>query len=210
MATRPCLFEGRKRTRLAEDGIKKLKENADALISIPGENMFHMTAQTVTLPGLFSSMDIMLASHYGQIIDSVNKLIHTEGVINLDLDDVASVIKDCGDAVISVGRASGEKRAALAACAALLTPLPERTLDGAGKLLLSIAGGANTELPEIIEINEYITNAIDREKGDCIWGYNIDESLGDSLEVMLIATNFDSYASGRAGNAIREIREASE
>ena len=195
IVTRPFLFEGRKRAKQAEEGIEKLREHVDALITIPNEKLLQIVDKNTTMTDAFLMADEILM----QGVQGITDLVKSPGEINLDFSDVTTIMQSGGEALMGIGQASGDRRAAQAAQAAISSPLLEIPIDGAKKVLLNVTGGASLTLVEANEAAKYITEAADPE-ADIIWGLAIDETMGDSIRITVIATGFGpskNVASGR-------------
>ncbi|MCL1848321.1 MAG: cell division protein FtsZ [Clostridiales bacterium] len=185
IVTRPFLFEGKKRARQAEDGIAKLRESVDALITIPNEKLLQIVDKNTTMTDAFLMADEVLM----QGVQGITDLVKSPGDVNLDFADITTVMKDGGEALMGIGQANGEKKAAQAAQAAISSPLLEIPIDGAKRVLFNITGGAGLTLSEVNEAAYLITEAADPE-AEVIWGQAIDEELNDSIRITVIATGF--------------------
>lgn len=185
IVTRPFLFEGKKRAHQAEEGIARLREHVDALITIPNEKLLEIVDKNTTMTEAFLMADEVLM----QGVQGITGLVKSPGVVNLDFADITSVMKDGGEALMGIGQASGEKKALQAAQAAISSPLLEIPIDGARRVLFNITGGANLTLNEVNEAANMIRSAADPE-ADVYWGQTIDEDLSDSIRVTVIATGF--------------------
>jgi len=187
VVTKPFLFEGARRRVQAEEGIEKLKENVDTLIIIPNQRLMDVVKKDQTLLDAFKTADSVL----GQGVQSISDLITIPGLVNVDFADVKSVMTNAGSALMGVGRSSGEKRAIIAANAAISSPLLEVSIDGAKGILFNIAGGENLTLSEINEASSIITQSADPD-ANIIFGTTIREDLGDDIQISVIAAGFDS------------------
>jgi len=187
VVTKPFLFEGARRRVQAEEGIEKLKENVDTLIIIPNPRLMDVVKKDQTLLDAFKTADSVL----GQGVQSISDLITIPGLVNVDFADVKSVMTNAGSALMGVGRSSGEKRAIIAANAAISSPLLEVSIDGAKGILFNIAGGENLTLSEINEASSIITQSADPD-ANIIFGTTIREDLGDDIQISVIAAGFDS------------------
>ncbi len=185
IVTRPFLFEGRKRARQAEEGIAKLRESVDALIAIPNEKLLQIVDKNTSIADAFLMADEVLM----QGVQGITDLVKSPGEVNLDFADVTTVMKEGGEALMGIGQASGEKRAVQAAQAAISSPLLEMAIDGARRVLLNITGGSNLTLMEVNEAANLIIEAADPE-AEIIFGQAIDDCLGDSIRITVIATGF--------------------
>jgi cell division protein FtsZ len=187
VVTKPFSFEGTKRRRAAEEGIERLRENVDALITIPNERLLQMVDPKTTVTEAFKIADDVLRQGIGGISD----LIIKPGIINLDFADVKTIMKDAGSALMAIGHGVGETRCIDAAREAIESPLLEMNIQGATGVLYNITGGSNLTLMETSEAAEIIRAAVD-EDAEIIYGTSIDPSLGDSITITLIATGFDN------------------
>ncbi len=186
VVTKPFDFEGSRRRRSAEDGINNLREQVDALITIPNERLIHMVDPRTPLTEAFQMADDVLR----QGIAGISDLITKPGVINLDFADVKTIMSDAGSALMAIGTGSGESRCADAARQAISSPLLEMDIQGATGVLYNIAGGADLTLHETNEAAAIIQAAA-HEDAEIIYGTSIDETLGDTVMITLIATGFD-------------------
>lgn len=186
VVTKPFLFEGARRRVQAEEGIEKLKENVDTLIVIPNQRLMDVAKKDQTLLDAFKMADSVL----GQGVQSISDLITIPGLVNVDFADVKSVMTNAGSALMGVGRAAGEKRAIIAANAAVSSPLLEISIEGARGILFNIAGSKNLTLTEINEASSIITQSADPD-ANIIFGTTIREDLGDDIQISVIAAGFD-------------------
>ncbi|WP_227767091.1 cell division protein FtsZ [Zhaonella formicivorans] len=186
VVTRPFTFEGRKRADQAEKGILEFRSKVDTLIVIPNDRLLQVADKQTSITEAFRIADDVLR----QGVQGISDLIAVPGLINLDFADVKTIMKDTGSALMGIGRASGEKRAAEAAKMAISSPLLETSIEGAKGVLLNITGGGNLGLFEVNEAAEIISSAADPE-ANIIFGAVIDESLQDEIRVTVIATGFD-------------------
>src|ERR687887_2724820 len=147
VVTRPFTFEGRRRANQAEDGIAELREEVDTLIVIPNDRLLSISDRQVSVLDAFKSADQVLLSG----VQGITDLITTPGLINLDFADVKSVMSEAGTALMGIGEASGENRAAEAARRAISSPLLEATIDGARGLVFNISGSSDLKLLEVHE-----------------------------------------------------------
>ncbi len=186
VVTRPFAFEGKRRARQAEDGIRVLSDKVDTLIIIPNDRLLQVVEKRTSLIEAFKVADDVLR----QGVQGITDLITVPGLINLDFADVRAVMKNAGSALMGIGVASGESRAVEAARAAISSPLLEASIEGAKGILLNITGGSDLGLFEINEAAEIISGAADAEC-NIIFGAVIDGGLGDEVRVTVIATGFD-------------------
>jgi cell division protein FtsZ len=186
VVTKPFLFEGSQRSRQAEDGIDGLGAQVDTLIVIPNEKLLGIVERRTSILDAFRMADDVLR----QGVQGITDLITIPGLINLDFADVRTIMHDAGSALMGIGSASGESRAAEAAKAAISSPLLEKSVEGATGILLNITGGSDLGLFEVNEAAEIIQSAAASDS-NIIFGAVIDESGGDDLRVTVIATGFD-------------------
>ena len=187
VVTKPFLFEGARRRVQAEEGIEKLKENVDTLIIIPNQRLMDVVKKDQTLLDAFKTADSVL----GQGVQSISDLITIPGLVNVDFADVKTVMTNAGSALMGVGRSSGDKRAIIAANAAISSPLLEVSIEGARGILFNIAGGESLTLSEINEASSIITQSADPD-ANIIFGTTIREDLGEDIQISVIAAGFDN------------------
>lgn len=188
VVTRPFDFEGNRRSRSAEEGVTQLRDNVDALITIPNERLLSMVDPKTSVTDAFQIADDVL--HQG--IAGISDLITKPGMINLDFADVRTIMRDAGSALMAIGYGEGENRTITAAKQAIESPLLETSIQGATGVLYNISGGKNLTLLETSEAAEIIRAAVD-EDAEIIYGTSIDEALGDAVKITLIATGFDEH-----------------
>lgn len=187
VVTKPFGFEGRKRNQQADRGIQALKDEVDSLITIPNDRLLQVVEKNTAFNDAFRIADDILR----QGVQGISDLIAVPGVINCDFADVQTVMKNTGSALMGIGKAKGDSRAAEAARLAISSPLLETSIEGARGVLFNISGGSNLTLFEINEAAEIIHQSADVE-ANIIFGANIDESLEDEVRVTVIATGFDA------------------
>ncbi|MDX6408684.1 MAG: cell division protein FtsZ [Gaiellaceae bacterium] len=197
VVTRPFAFEGRKRAEQAERGVDQLRDRVDTLIVIENDRLLQVVERQTSVVEAFGMADDILR----QGVQGITDLITEPGLVNLDFADVRTIMRDAGSALMGIGRASGENRAAEAARIAVSSPLLEASIEGATGILLNITGGSEIGLFEVNEAAEVVTGAAD-QNANVIFGAVIDDSLGGEVQVTVIATGFG----GRGGR--RRRREA--
>jgi cell division protein FtsZ len=198
VVTRPFAFEGRRRAEQAEVGIQSLRERVDTLIVIENDRLLQVVEKRTPVTEAFRMADDILR----QGVQGITDLITVPGLVNLDFADVRTIMRDAGSALMGIGTAAGEKRAAEAATAAVSSPLLETTLDGATGVLLNITGPPDIGLFEVNEAAEVVTGHAD-PNANVIFGAVIDESLKDDVRVTVIATGFGgARRRRRAGSAL--------
>ena len=186
VVTKPFAFEGKRRRAQAEKGIEFLTQKVDTII-IPNDKLLQVVDKKCSLSDAFRTADDVLR----QGIKGISDLIQVPGLINLDFADVKTIMTEQGEALMGIGVGEGENRAADAAKMAINSPLLETSIDGAKGILLNISGSANLSLFEINEAAEIISEAADPD-ANIIFGSVIDESLGDTVQITVVATGFNS------------------
>lgn len=186
IVTKPFKMEGVPRLRNAEMGIAQLKDSVDTLIVIPNQRLLDVCSEETTLREAFRVADDVLL----QATRGISDLIAMPGEVNLDFNDVRTVMRQGGDALMGTGTANGEGRAFQAAEAAIRSPLLEDlSIDGARFVLINIAAGSDLKLFEVDESVSTVTKAVGSE-ANIIWGTVLDDGLSDELRVTVIATGF--------------------
>src|SRR3989344_55813 len=186
VTTKPFFFEGSHRMKIAEKGIEDLAKEVDAIIIIPNDKLLQLADQNTNFKDAFASCDDVLR----QAVEGISDLITTPGIINVDFADIRAIMSDAGSALMGIGLASGEGRAAKAALQAINSPLLEVSIHGAKGVLFAISGGDDLTIHEIQEAAKIITESIDKD-AKVIFGTIRDEKLKKGeLKVTVIATNF--------------------
>jgi len=184
VVTRPFSFEGKKRSKVAEEGIELLKKVVDTAITIPNDRLRGLASKKATLMEMFVRADEILLHSVKGITD----LIMLPGVVNLDFADVRTTMSKAGMALMGIGIASGENRAVEAAEKAISHPLLEDIpIKGAKGVLMNITASSNMEFEEVAEASEFIHSEVG-EDAEIFWGTSVDDSLGDEMRVTVIAT----------------------
>jgi cell division protein FtsZ len=193
VVTKPFQFEGVRRMRIADAGIEELQASVDTLIVIPNQNLFRVANEKTTFADAFAMADQVLYSGVACITDLMVK----EGLINLDFADVRAIMREMGKAMMGTGEAGGDKRALMAAEAAIANPLlDEVSMKGARGLLISITGGSDLTLYEVDEAASRIRQEVD-EEANIILGATFDQSLDGVVRVSVVATGIDKPALAR-------------
>ncbi len=200
VVTRPFSFEGRRRSQQAEQGIEDLRDRVDTLIVIENDRLLQVVEKKTSIVDAFKMADDVLR----QGVQGITDLITIPGLVNLDFADVRTIMRDAGSALMGIGAASGENRAAEAARIAVSSPLLEATLEGATGILLNITGGTELGLFEVHEAAEVVTNAAD-QNANVIFGAVIDEAVGDEVRVTVIATGFGAARASRRRRAATPV-----
>ena len=201
VVTKPFAFEGRRRAEQAEIGIQNLRDRVDTLIVIENDRLLQVVEKKTPVTEAFRIADDILR----QGVQGITDLITVPGIVNLDFADVRTIMRDAGSALMGIGVASGENRAAEAARTAVSSPLLEQSVDGATGILLNVTGGTELGLFEVNEAAEVVTGAAD-QNANVIFGAVIDDSLGDEVRVTVIATGFGARSGGGGGSRRRSRR----
>ncbi|SIS98841.1 cell division protein FtsZ [Neptunomonas antarctica] len=187
VVTKPFPFEGRKRMKLAEEGIKELRDNVDSLIIIPNEKLMKVLGRNCSLISAFNTANDVLRGAVQGIAD----LITHPGMINVDFADVRTVMSEMGMAMMGTGTARGENRATVAAEAAINSPLLEDVdLKGASGILVNITAGLDLSLGEFTEVG-HIVEEYASDDATIVVGTVIDPEMKDDIKVTVVATGFD-------------------
>ncbi|EGO62794.1 cell division protein FtsZ [Acetonema longum] len=189
VVTKPFNFEGKRRQVQAVQGMEKLMQHVDTLITIPNDRLLLMADKRTSMVEAFHIADDVLR----QGVQGISDLIAVPGLINCDFADVKTIMTDAGSALMSVGIGSGENRVIAAAEAAIRSPLLETSMEGAKGVLLNITGGAGMGIFEVNEAADLITRVADPD-AMIIFGATIDETLKDEAKVTVIATGFKAAA----------------
>ncbi len=189
VVTKPFSFEGRRRTKFADQGIEMLESAVDTLITIPNDRLLQVTSSNTSLMDAFGLADEVL-QHATQ---GVSDLITIPGIINVDFADVRTIMSSQGRALMGMGVATDEGRAVAAAQQAINSPLLEDvTIQGAKGILMNITSGQNLRLHEVEEAASLIMEAA-HEDCNIIFGAVIDPNMGEALRLTVIATGFDQH-----------------
>jgi cell division protein FtsZ len=195
IVTKPFVFEGKRRAAVAEAAANELRKHVDTLIVIPNERLLSVVSRQTSMEDSFRIADDVLR----QAVKGVSDVITVPGIINLDFADVRSIMRDAGSALMGIGRASGENRATSAAEIAIASPLLEVDIQGATGVLINVAASATVTLHEVNEAINHITARADDE-ANIIFGTSLDESLGDEIQITVIATGFSADRQGSASS----------
>jgi cell division protein FtsZ len=188
VVTKPFSREGKQRMAKAEEGVAQLKEVVDSLIVIPNDRLLGLAGKSMSIVDAFKPSDDVLR----QAVQGISDLITTHGLINVDFADVKAIMSERGMAMMGIGIAEGERRAAEAAQAAISSPLLEDIdISGAKGVLVNISGSSNMTMEEFDEASRIIHEKV-HEDANIIIGLVINEDLGDRIKVTAIATGFGS------------------
>jgi cell division protein FtsZ len=201
VVTKPFTFEGSRRRRVADDGIKQLKENVDTLIVIPNDRLLQIVDKKASIQQAFHVADDVLR----QGIQGISELITVPGLINLDFADVRAIMAEGGSALMAIGQAGGDNRAQNAAEQAIHSALLDVTIDGAQGILFNVTGGPDMSLYEVNEAAEIIRRTADPE-ANIIFGAVVDPELKETIRITVIATGFDAVKDQRLPTSEEERR----
>ncbi len=199
VVTKPFTFEGKKRLTQAEKGIIELKDKVDTLVTIPNDRLLQIADKKTTMSQAFMMADEVLK--HG--IQGISDLISVPNLINLDFADVKTIMLDKGIAHMGIGQASGDNRATEAAKLAIKSPLLETSIEGAKSVLLNITGGGDLGIFEVNEAADLIRQSVDQD-ANIIFGAGIDESLGDSIKITVIATGFEEKPEEKVNKILKD------
>ena len=194
VVTKPFTFEGKKRLSQAERGIESLKGKVDTLVVIPNDKLLQIVDRKTSIIDAFKMADDVLR----QGVQGISDLIAIPGLVNLDFADVKTVMLNQGMAHMGVGRAAGENRAEDAAKEAIQSPLLETSIEGAKGVIINITGGDNLGLHEVNTAAELVQRSVDPE-ANIIFGTVTDETMGDEIQITVIATGFEDKDSPMQG-----------
>jgi cell division protein FtsZ len=188
VVTKPFDFEGLKRRQISEEGIERLKANADAVIVVPNQRLLQIVDKRTSVNDAFKQSDEVLR----QAVQGISDLINFPGEINVDFADVRAIMSNAGTALMGMGKSSGssEDRARQAALMAIDSPLLEMSIEGARGVLFNVQGGKSLSLSEISEAAEIIQQQVDPD-AKIIFGTSIDANLNDEIRITVIATGFN-------------------
>lgn len=187
VVTKPFTFEGNRRRRVAEDGIKRLRDSVDTLIVIPNDRLLQVVDKKASIQQAFGVADDVLR----QGIQGISELITVPGLINLDFADVRAIMSEGGSALMAIGQGSGDNRAQIAAEQAIHSSLLDVSIDGAQGILFNVCGGPEMSLYEVNEAAEIIRRTADPD-ANIIFGAVIDPELKETIRITVIATGFDA------------------
>ncbi|TSA84652.1 cell division protein FtsZ [Deinococcus detaillensis] len=197
IVTRPFKFEGPRRSKVAEEGIIKLQERVDGMIVVNNEKLLTAIDKKVAIRDAFLIADRVL--YYG--VKGISDVINVEGMINVDFADVRNLLSNAGAVLMGIGSGRGDKLAEEAATSAINSPLLERGVEGARRILVNVTGGYDLSMNDAHEIVEKIRDATGYDDPDMLFGVSFDENAGDEVRVTVIATGFNeaqtALSSGR-------------
>lgn len=190
VVTKPFVFEGTQRKRIAEDAWRVLAGKVDAIITVPNDRVFNVISRNTRITEAFQRIDDILR----QAVQGIADLISRPGLINVDFADIKTIMTQSGPAILGIGVASGSSRAADAATAAIQSPLLDISIDGARGVLFNVSGRESMGMAEVNEVAKLITESVDPE-ARIIFGATFDPRLrAHELKVTVIAAGFGSQA----------------
>ena len=199
VVTKPFMFEGKKRMKQAEEGMRELKDSVDTLIAIPNQRLLSIAGRNMPILETFKKADDVLL----QAVRGISDLITVHGLINLDFADVRTIMAEMGMAMMGAAVSQGENRAVEAAQHAISSPLLEDvSIKGARGVLINITGGPTLSLHEVNEAAMLIQEEAD-DDSNIIFGAVIDETMGDEVRITVIATGFG--ATDRVREPVRSV-----
>lgn len=206
VVTKPFSFEGQQRMRIAEQYLEDLKKEVDALIVIPNDRLLAVVEKETTVKNAFAMCDNILR----EAVEGIAEIITTPGIINVDFADIRSIMENAGSALMGIGKASGEGRAAEAARVAVNSPLLEISVSGAKGVLFTVAGTDDLGMLEIQEAAKIITESVD-PNAKVIFGAIHDSKLKkNEVKVTVIATGFPDATSGTKGTSLFQMSKATD
>jgi len=205
VVTKPFPFEGTLRMRNAEIGISELREEVDALITIPNQRLLDIADENMSIIDAFKLSDSVL----NQGVQGISDLIIMPGLINVDFADVKTIMKDAGTALMGIGIGTGENRAEIAAKAAISSPLLEQSVEDAKGILFNVIGGSDLTMKEVDKAANIIRNIANGE-ANIIFGTTIDQRLAGQVKITVIATGFDVKQEDLGYNFVEKAPARSE
>ena len=196
IVTKPFSFEGPLKKNNAATGINNLRENVDTLIAIPNDRLFEIPGMNISLMNAFKEANGVLKMG----IKGISDLITKQGIVNLDFADIRSIMQNSGIAMLGFGEANGDEKAKSATAQALNSPLLEKSIEGARKILINVTAGPDIGLQEIQEVAETIAEKAGNDKANLIWGYIMEPELEGTISVSLVATDFQEELLARSEN----------
>lgn len=203
VVTRPFIFEGRRRTSQAEQGIEALQSRVDTLILIPNDKLLSVISEQTPMQEAFRFADDILR----QGVQGISDIITIPGLVNVDFADVRAVMADAGSALMGIGVASGKSRAREAANTAISSPLLESSIEGARGVVFNVTGGSDLTLHEVNTAAETIYEVVD-PNANIIFGAVIDDRLQGEVKITVIATGFTSEAQAAPPTPIRVVQKS--
>lgn len=200
IVTRPFMFEGRRRSEQAKQGIEELQSRVDTLITIPNDQLLAVIPEQTPVQDAFRYADEILR----QGVQGISDMITVPGLVNVDFADIRAVMADAGSAMMGIGLGSGKSRAREAAIAAISSPLLESSIEGARGVVFNITGGSDLTLHEVNTAAETIYEAVD-PNANIIFGAVIDERLQGEVRMTVIATGFSPESASPPASRVGQM-----
>ena len=197
VVTKPFSFEGAQRSRIAQEGMMKLKDKVDTLILVPNDRIFTIIEKDTTLIKAFEAVDDILRS----AVQGIAELIAMPGIINVDFADVKAIMENAGSALVGIGISSGQDRAMTAVTQAVNSPLLEVSIEGAKGVLFGVCGPRDLRMNEIHEIAKIISEAVDPSAKIIFGAYHDRQMKAGQIKVTIIATGFNGASLKSAGSS---------
>mmetsp|Transcript_41090 Transcript_41090/g.49389 ORF Transcript_41090/g.49389 Transcript_41090/m.49389 type:complete len:419 (+) Transcript_41090:119-1375(+) len=210
VVTKPFKFEGRRRMKQAEEAIARLKEQVDTVIVVSNDKLLEIIPENTPMSRAFAVADDVLR----QGVVGISNIIINPGVVNVDFADIRTVMRDSGTALMGIGTGEGKNRAVDATEAALSSPLVDQPINKASSLVFNVCGSSDMALSEVRQASEIIYSNVD-EYANVIMGTSIDDSLGETVSVTVLAAGFrtddDEYGYAVPLEAVTDdLEQASE
>ena len=205
IVTKPFAFEGPQRKKNADMGIENLRKYVDTMIAIPNDKLFELPNLNITLMNAFKEANNVLKAG----VRGISELITKQGFVNLDFADIRATMKDSGVAMLGFGESEGEDRARAATEQALNSPLLEKSIEGARKILLNITGGYDLGLNEVQQISSLIRETAGEANANLIFGTVLDDSVR-GLKISIVATDFIDKNYDNLGEIFNNIKKEEE
>lgn len=184
--TKPFLFEGGQRSRIAQEALEKIKQKVDAFIVVPNDKIFSIIGKETSLNKAFEAIDGVLHN----AVQGIAELVAMPGIVNVDFADVKAIIQEAGSTIVGIGLAGGHDRASNSVNAAINSPLLETSIDGAKGVLFGVSGGRDLKMNEVNDIAKVIADRIDPSAKIIFGAYHDRKLKAGQIKVTLIATGF--------------------
>jgi cell division protein FtsZ len=194
VVTKPFGFEGIRRNQIAQEGLVRIRDKVDTLITIPNDRIFSLINQNTSLIRAFEEIDEVLKNS----VQGISDLIMSPGIVNVDFADVKTIMSEAGSAIIGIGVASGQERHVSAANLAINSPLLESSIDGAKGVLFSISGNRDLKMNEINEIAKLISENVDQSAKIIFGAYHDRKLRKGQLKVTIVATGFNGNLNAKS------------
>ncbi|GMV36580.1 MAG: cell division protein FtsZ [Fimbriimonadales bacterium] len=205
VVTKPFTFEGPKRCRNAEAAVAELRDSVDTIICVPNDRLLDVVSKTTTLNEAFGYADDVLR----QAVQSITDIVLVPGVINVDFADVRSIMSDAGPAMMGIGHGRGDNKAMDAASRAVSSPLLERSIEGASRVLVNLTGGEDLTLGEANDAMSYIQEFVDPDDGNIIMGHVCDPAMEGQARVIVLAAGLPRHGERDGGFRLEQhMRQA--